>query len=255
MKPYCETLGAGPDIAILPGGPGLSLEYLKKGLQGLANGFTLHFLDYPGCGGSRPWPRNVTFSETVAAVQEVLFDRFEGKRFFILAHSFGATILGELLASNAIPTMDRCVLVTPAPHTLSKFLEALNNLTRRMSSDDLALFQALMSGQIEAPLNFQQRLMAYYCGRNDNLPSLSLGLDAQTCGLVCASLPQFDHRALFEARRDALYILGSTDFIGSDLFADDPNFAARSQVLTGGHFIFSDAEADFMKAVGTHFLA
>lgn len=122
------TRGAGRNVLIVHGGPGLPAYEPYPGLEALTDACQFHYYDQRGCGGStRPFDRfqssnfreNLTTLEQTLGVGAQLADierirRILGdKRLVLIGHSFGG-FLACLYAAEFPERVEAMVLVAPA---------------------------------------------------------------------------------------------------------------------------------------------
>jgi pimeloyl-ACP methyl ester carboxylesterase len=132
------TVGTGPDLLAVPGGPARAATYLGT-LGGLDQHFSLHLIDPRGSGGSQPAePETLTVAQLSRDLAEIV--PLAGlHQPAILAHSFGARLVLSALAAD--PTLaSALVLVTPAPLVVDDTLTAGRDdvLTARAEDPDYA---------------------------------------------------------------------------------------------------------------------
>ncbi|MGD2136477.1 MAG: alpha/beta fold hydrolase, partial [Gemmatimonadales bacterium] len=111
---YVRTVGEGPDVVVLHGGPGAHHDYLLPHFDALAVGRRLRYYDQRG-GGRSPVPRDVPvgWREHVADL-DALVAHWDIVPATILGYSWGA-LLALLYAATHSDRVDRLALVSPAP--------------------------------------------------------------------------------------------------------------------------------------------
>jgi proline iminopeptidase len=104
---YVLSVGQGPPVLVMHGGPGLDHTYLRPGLDRLASGRTLVYYDHRGNGRS---PRPATSTEwravshaSLVADADALRARLRLERMIVFGHSYG----GLLAQAYALAYPDR----------------------------------------------------------------------------------------------------------------------------------------------------
>lgn len=134
---FVKTMGAGPPVVVLHGGPGAHHDYLLPQFAVLADRFALHFYDQRGGGRSRvPRPQGVTWQRHVADL-DALRARWKLERMNLLGYSWGGLL--ALLYAARYPERVRClVLVDPAAGWGSYHADFRKEFARRMASPEVA---------------------------------------------------------------------------------------------------------------------
>ena len=136
-----RTVGSGPDVVCVPGGPARAATYLGD-LGGLDRTRTLHLLDTRGSGGSHPAePETLTLDRLARDLIEVL-PMLGLDRPVLLAHSFGCRIVASALALE--PDLAGAVVLVTPPLVLDGFVEGRTAILDARADDPL------YAGAIEA---------------------------------------------------------------------------------------------------------
>jgi len=144
---FYRTLGEGPPILVLHGGPSIGHEYLVDGLRSLADRYELVFFDQRGIGrstGSADSSR-LTVSRTLDDI-DVMRRTLAGERAFVLGHSWGAA----LALSYAIdrPEAVRSLVLVDPTEPGSRFRELRDeNLARATTAVDSTELAALFASE------------------------------------------------------------------------------------------------------------
>jgi proline iminopeptidase len=112
---FTRTVGTGPDVVVLHGGPGAHHDYLLPQYDALAEGRRLRYYDQRG-GGRSAAPRRrvpVGWREHVGDLHALL-DYWDLSPATLLGHSWGG-LLALLYAINHRHRVGRLALVSPAP--------------------------------------------------------------------------------------------------------------------------------------------
>ncbi len=128
---FVRTIGAGPNVVVLHGGPSATHHSLLPALDRLATGRRLCYYDQRGCGESRV-RANVPLDWQchVDDLRELL-DYWQIEEATIVGHSWGA-LLALLFAIQNPARANRMVLVAPASITAGGRDRFLEGLARRM---------------------------------------------------------------------------------------------------------------------------
>lgn len=128
---FTRTIGEGPDVVVLHGGPGAHLDYLLPQFDALATGRRLRYYDQRG-GGRSPVGRDVPvgWREHVADL-EALLVRWQIPSATILGYSWGG-LLAMLFAVEHSERVSRLALVSPAPATAVGRAEFERRFAERM---------------------------------------------------------------------------------------------------------------------------
>jgi pimeloyl-ACP methyl ester carboxylesterase len=247
---YVDRRGRGGKLIVLGGGPGFSHDYLVPALAPLERRFELIYIDYPGCGKSRTAHPAASLEDTASAVVDALRAYVNSDPVDLLCHSFGSVALGSMLSSETAINFRKCVLANPSPHSRNLCDEAQIALLSRLSAEDVAFLEATLTGRDSRPEALMDRLLPYYCGRTRDLPSIKIELFLDAYLAISNTLGDFDFADAMASIPNRLYLFGSTDFIGPELFRDvldSPGVAWK--ILEGGHFLAYDAEDELCAAV------
>jgi len=111
---YTRTVGLGPDVVVLHGGPGAHHDYLLPHFDALARGRRLRYYDQRG-GGRSPVARDVSVGwRTHVDDLNALIDVWSLAPATILGYSWGG-LLALLYAATFPERVARLALVSPAP--------------------------------------------------------------------------------------------------------------------------------------------
>lgn len=131
-KLFCQTMGKGPPLIILHGGPGLSQDYLLPQMSRLAAHHFLVFYDQRGSGRSDD-EKNLTrinLNTFVEDLEEVR-QKFNLKRVSILGHSWGAFLAMKYAISHP-KVVDKLILVSSMPASNKDFALSIEECNRRL---------------------------------------------------------------------------------------------------------------------------
>lgn len=133
---YVRTVGGGPDVIVLHGGPGAHHDYLLPQFDALADGRRLRYYDQRG-GGRSPVPRDVPvgWREHVADL-DGLITHWSLERVTLLGYSWGGA-LGLLYAATHPERVGRLALVAPAPLDAEQRMEFQRRLAERQRRPEI----------------------------------------------------------------------------------------------------------------------
>jgi proline iminopeptidase len=157
---FTRTVGDGPDVVVLHGGPGAQHDYLLPQFDGLATGRTLRYYDQRG-GGQSPVSRDVPvgWREQVADL-DGLIGHWGLDPVTILGYSWGG-LLALLYATEHPDRVERLALASPAPATASGRTVFGERFAERSSAPEIVeeREQLRASGLRESdPAAYKQRL-------------------------------------------------------------------------------------------------
>lgn len=134
---YTRTVGSGPDVVVLHGGPGAHHDYLLPQFDALATGRRLRYYDQRG-GGQSPVDRDVPvgWREHVDDL-DALLTHWELDTATVLGYSWGG-LLALLFAATYPERVSRLALVAPAPLTSEHRAEFQRRFTERMADPTIA---------------------------------------------------------------------------------------------------------------------
>lgn len=133
---YYVTLGDGRPVIVLHGGPGLGHNYLRPGLDRLAERFRLIYYDQRGSGRSEVGdPGKLNLAGTIEDLDAVR-EAFEIDQANVLGHSIGANI-AALYAARHADQVASLVLASPGPPFDPRQQQELGaEMQRRMTAAD-----------------------------------------------------------------------------------------------------------------------
>lgn len=134
---YVRTVGRGPDVIVLHGGPGAHHDYLLPQFDALADGRRLRYYDQRG-GGRSPVPRGVAvgWREHVADLDGLIV-HWGLERVTLLGYSWGGA-LALLYAASYPERVGRLALVAPAPLDAEQRAAFRHRLAERQRRPEIA---------------------------------------------------------------------------------------------------------------------
>ena len=156
---FVRTIGTGPDVVMLHGGPSATQRSLLPALDRLATGRRLRYYDQRGCGESRIRADVPLGWQCHVDDLKELLDCWRIEEATIVGHSWGA-LLALLFAIQNPARTNRMVLVTPAAITAEGRNQFLKRLARRMVDLGIVIQQRdLLESDLRRrdPAAFRQR--------------------------------------------------------------------------------------------------
>jgi proline iminopeptidase len=131
---YYKSIGQGPPIFVLHGGPGRSHRYFLPYMEGLADDHQLIFYDQRGTGSSHgDLDLKATSIDQFVEDLEALRVAFGFEKVALIGHSWGA-IIALSYALKYPAQIDRLVLIAPRPVTNNFVIEQATTLSQRTQS-------------------------------------------------------------------------------------------------------------------------
>lgn len=248
-----KLIGTGPKMFVIHGGPGFDHRYLISGLSSLAEKRTLIFYDQPKANqvtaNNRLSPLDI-FSHFRWLSKEVAEEEAIG----VVAHSWGSLVLiGAMLDKrlHGIPCARfyEGILINPVPICWEKYAQCSKELLSRMSWIDRAKLSWLGSFESDGA-KAMKLLLPHYVVKQNSLPSSSFPLDKKTYLSISKQLKGFDYRSTLSLLPPLSAIIGSEDFIISNLIDDLTPHLENKKVMAGvSHFPFWEEEENFTSII------
>jgi proline iminopeptidase len=251
---FVRTVGAGPPIIVVHGGPGFDHTYLVEPLKFLTRRRMLVFYDQPGC-GQTPVPRDgVSLAQTASHFRALMLELFGKTPAGIIAHSWGALIAVAGFAGGAEPAPaapGEGILVNPVAITTKAYLAALQRLLARLPEEAIAgFFEILRSGGHGS--DAMRLILPYYRTRDFVAAPQDFPLTPSTYLQIAENLGDFDFTAGVPAVKDLAVLVGADDFTGLDLVPELVGATKTLIVMPGAsHFPFFEDPDRFAAEVGS----
>jgi proline iminopeptidase len=132
---YVRTIGRGPSVLVLHGGPDFDISYLLPEMDALSDGYRLIYYDQRARGKSADKVRaeDVTLATEIADLNAVR-QRFGVGPVVVLGHSWGAVLALEYALRH--PTsISRLILLNPAPASASDRQLLVTSYLRQLGPD------------------------------------------------------------------------------------------------------------------------
>lgn len=262
-----HTVGSGPGLLCVPGGPGRASAYLET-LGGLDRSRTLHLLDNRGSGGSElPADReSLAFPRLADDVEEVrgALGLEPGD---VLGHSAGCAV-ALLHAARYRDALRRLVLVTPSGRPFGWDADDLEQI-RALRADEPWYDEVAEAAEIAPRADPRLRreldrvMRPLWYGRwDDRTQAHAASADDQVSLRAAAGYapgPGYDAAAalasLKEIRAEVLVVVGEWDAMTgrsvADRFADVLPDVRTATIPRAGHFPWVDEPDAFRDAVET----
>ena len=255
---FVKTIGRGPTVVVVHGGPGFDHAYLIPPLLPLADRRTLIFYDQPGCGRTPPPDDGLTPPKCFAHLRWLMDHFADGKPVGVIAHSWGALVLagaasGAGRPADRLPEISEGVLVNPMPVSSAAYESARAKLIAMIPATVRirATLLALLTGNGSAVMRL---LLPYYMFDPAAVPARDFPLDLATYRKLDRQLKGFDYSADLEWLRNVTIFQGAHEFASPDDIADLIAKAASFHVIeNAGHFPFWEARDEFQGLLGTAF--
>ncbi len=257
---FTRSVGEGPDLVVLHGGPGASHLSLLPGFDALAASHRLRYYDQRGCGHSRTTAdKALSFRDHVQDLVALL-DSWELDRVRIAGHSWGA-LLALLLAISCPERVGRLALISPAAITYRDREKYQHRLAERQR--ELQIMQrlrAIVSADLRRkdPASFRQRTFELTLEPFLKNPEAAAGappvrISQRARTAIWRSLGKYDlSPEVVELRIPALVIHGKYDPI--PLSASERTAALLGAKLVefdnSGHMPFLEETNRFAETVG-----
>ncbi len=247
---FVKTIGQGPSVFVIHGGPGFDHTYLLSALSSLADRRTLVFYDQPGCGRTPLPPEGLSVAGCAAQLR-TLFTRFSADApVGVIAHSWGALVLAAALSrpkqhERPLPEIAEGLLINPMPSTSGKYDSARATLIGRipLAARIRAPLTALLTGNGAAVMKL---LLPYYVVDQASIPTDALALNLATFKALDAQLKQFDFTDNLAALRRVAIVRGSNEFASCEDIADLTDKCAALHTMDQvGHFPFWESPKAF----------
>ena len=229
---------------VIPGGPGLSKQYLKEPLTQAFVNENLYFYDTLG---SPELPsKELTIEAMVAQIFQVAKEN--NLEFFgLITHSFGNYLAMRLMAETHHP-VEAIIMLNPMPFRKDLYQNGINHINSRISESDLNDIQALSQKLVDGSSLFR-KLYPYYVGNKNAALSIEVPFNLTTCNDVLSQLPDYDDTACIDSCSIPLVqIAGECD----PFFNERTILSKKTITIPGvGHFPFLEDPLKFSAAAST----
>ncbi len=130
---------------VVPGGPGLSNNYLKFGLSNTLPDHRLHYYDVFGSPESSN--KNPSIEDMANQIQEVA-DHLGLSEYGIINHSFGSLLtMRALMAARAQDRIKAVLMLNPAPFQSTRWKNVLDVISRKIPKPVLEKINSLSADE------------------------------------------------------------------------------------------------------------
>ena len=264
---FVSSLGQGPAIIVVHGGPGMSHHYLRPSLDYLARGYRLVYYDQRISGQSDATcdSTKITLAQWVEDLEEIRKALGE-ERVTVLSHSWGARVALRYAAMYP-EHVDGLVFMNPVSLTSEHVQKAVATLQSRMTTrDQLAMekvtnSEAFRAGEKPAIMKAYKLSFAQNIFRRAILDSLNLYIPEratvrqQGLGRLYQdpALSVFnDYSFLDQIQSPALIIHGSYDASPSEAMEEMKGHLAKGELIEiqdCGHFAMQETPVEVAEAL------
>lgn len=228
------------DWIVIPGGPGLSSEYLKLGLSSLQPFYKLHFFDLLGAPDSVK-QNDVSINDLLDQILDVVSKKHL-KKYGIIAHSFGSYLAMRLL-DKAPENICALILLSPMPLLFDDWQKAITKVGSSLPEELLNKLNAPDENDKEGIELFNE-LMPYYVKKH--VPKLKVPFCINSCSEISGQVNDYDDRNLLQTTSVPWRCIAGK---GDLFFIDDTIFRKHATILQGvGHYPFLEDENSFLMA-------
>jgi proline iminopeptidase len=236
------TVGTGPTVVVVHGGPGFNHKYLVRPLEALAGHFRLVFYDQRSRGAVSPEALTAQLGRIIAAA-----GREDPP--FVLAHSWGTYLAFACLTATNRPEVRGALLVSPVPLTLDWFRRAGARFDRSLPKP--------------APTDIK-KLFPYYLARQNRgstsipVPQFNAAINGRVTDALERTSYDFRHASRLLPDPTSL-VFGSqdqlsnaSDFVGTTFRSGIEGARSRFAITTipgAAHFAFAEQPERFKRAV------
>jgi proline iminopeptidase len=253
-------VGSGEPMAVVPGGPGFSHDYLRPGLDPLAERLRLIYVDLAGCGKSAPIPEgNLGLLDLWVDQLEELRASLGLSEWGLFGHSNAGVFVVLSYARRFPERVSRLVLCAGAA-AFDYAEELQSGLARRATASQMRALGEVFTNPLQTDGEFRDRfleLLPLYFSRDDETARTRIA--AQTTFSAAPfdlfknhELSRFDARPwLGQLAMPALILWGGADLVTPPAavrpFLGMPR--AHGVELSGsGHFPFLEEPGSFASA-------
>ena len=230
------------DWIVVPGGPGLSANYLKYGLAKPLHDFKLHFYDPLGTPES-PVTNIPKIDDLVQQIIETA-EKNNLKNYGLITHSFGNYLALKALTEKKAP-ISALLMISPMPFTSKNWRLAIKHLLEKIPKTILDKMEELAQ-KPGNDLEIFELCLPYYMAKPIKVPQFPF--DFKMCQCIAGQIGEYDFTSLILSNRlpPWVCIMGDTDpfFIEKELFTTNTII-----IPNVGHYPFFESPAEFVRAI------
>lgn len=243
-------VGTGDPLLVVHGGPGLDHSYLQEWLLPFGSRRMIVFYDQLGCGANTTPVSEVSTQATVKQLESLVRGAAAFGSIGILAHSWGAYLVYEVLRRLERVPVGKLVLVSPVGLTRSRFDASGERLISRIPPKILADVEQVGSGPASG-VTVMRILAPFYQARTTNASAVAFTYYNQgVYDRILATLGTYDCRDIAAALpSQTLLLYGDADIEVPDETREIHHRATVKVLPESGHFLFAEQPALFTTEV------
>lgn len=238
------------DWIVIPGGPGLSKDYLKEPFDKVfANtNIRLHYFEPYGSPGYEN-NQNVTIQDLIEQIFCFAQDS-NIKEFGIIAHSFG-TYLALRAVEHRASKIKALILLSPMPLKYKDWQCSLSTIASRISPSVLDKLEKYSLSSEDKGSDIFKLIFPYYCYSHIvDIPNVKFNL--KSCNSIAGQVQDYDDNDFINSLSVPLIcIVGNKD----PFYYQNTCPIERTIVIEGlGHYPFYENIDEFKKVILFHFM-
>ncbi|MBP9742849.1 MAG: hypothetical protein KBD37_05775 [Burkholderiales bacterium] len=226
---------------VVPGGPGLSKEYLKYGLSDAFFNFKLNYYNQLGSPESK-CDKIPTIEAIVKELTNFATERFI--KFGIICHSFGSYLSIRAIENGLDKNLVAMIMLSPMPLEYSQWIESLKAIKSKIPTEKLLEIQSSeKAGMLDSEIFLLY--YPYYTAHQTTCP-IKILFDSKMCNNISAQVKNFcDYQLLDSVNIPVIAIVGE-----DDEFYKRSTFNFEKIVLPSvGHYPFFENKSLFKSIV------
>lgn len=225
---------------VIPGGPGMSNNYLQHTLPEAFPEYNLFF--YHPYGSPESEKKEVTIETMVLQIEEAISNFFPSEEFGLITHSFGNYLALRLLEKNH-SRLKALIMINPIPFTYTGWQSALQSIIKTIPEEILIQVNSLAL-QPDQGTNIFRLIYPYYLGNIEHTLPMNIPFDMDTCNLITSKIRNFnDIHLISNPNQPIIRIVGAKDpfYVEKEIMVD--NTLVLNSV---GHYPFFEYYAQFI---------
>ncbi|MCW5589379.1 MAG: hypothetical protein KIT27_06905 [Legionellales bacterium] len=229
------------DWIVIPGGPGMSSNYLKIGLEPLNSTCKLHFYDVYGAPESAK-RTGITINDLVKQVTDVA-NNLGLKKYGLITHSFSNYIALRILEQKD-HNVSALLMLSPMPLEMSEWEKCIKTLGTRFTPKVLEKCEKPELSAHDNGVELFNDLMPFYIEKS--VSRMEVPFDIQACLDISGQITDYNDKNLVKSLDIPWgYIAGDKDVF----FTNDEVLLKHAVIIPGlGHYPFLEDKNSFIKA-------
>lgn len=228
---------------VIPGGPGMSNNYLKHTLPKAFAGYNLHFYDAYGSPESEK--KDTSIEEMVGQIEEQVSSFITNEGYGLITHSFGNYLALRLLEKKD-NQLKALIMINPIPFTYKDWKVALENIIKKIPSNILTQISNLSQQPNQGKAIFRL-IYPYYVGNPEQVLPIDVPFDTDACNLIVPKVNDFsDLNLVSNSDLPMVRIVGEADPFYMDKTIMTDNTLVLKEV---GHYPFFEDSIQFINTV------